>query len=73
MSSLEARLTASVELSGVLLEERNPLFWTFHTKIQAGITNSRTREHLTALVGSVKNKNRGTAEQRITLSKDAQS
>lgn len=63
MSSLEARLTASVELSGVLLEERNPLFWTFHTKIQAGITNSRTKEHLTALVGSVKNKNRGTAEQ----------
>lgn len=52
----QLRLTASMELSGVLLEQRNPLFWTYHTKTEAGITSSRTREHQTMLVGSVKTK-----------------
>lgn len=40
MTSLkQARLTASLELSGVLLEECNTLFWTYHTTIQAGRTS----------------------------------
>lgn len=35
----QARLTASLELSGVLLEECNTLFWTYHATIQAGRTS----------------------------------
>lgn len=48
----EARLIAIVEVSGVLLEQCNPLFWAYHSKIETGITNSRTREHQATSVGS---------------------
>lgn len=55
MTSLkQARLTASPDLSRGLLEECNTLFWTYHATIQAGRTSSRTRDHQTTLIGSVK-------------------